>query len=365
LVKAPERTGILGSLARRLPQVKGRGIFNPTTTTFNFTNKCNAKCIQCLEKANEKGFEPFTVKEAADVFRQIVKLKQGNASDYLHLWGGEPFLDLGLLYGIAQEAGGLGYKRIEIATNGYWGKDVPQARQILKNLLKCVIPAELMIQLSIDNFHQVQRILDPVYLANLIFLIKTEFPSIRVTINSLALNDNQSLHDVANAVSAIELQKGISALFDENNFNSFTFYQGSHPRTIPLNFFTLSLSGKCTSRLSPYFGTRPLDPSVITENEYSPKHHIAIGINRQMYVNMHFGSPEILPMGSLGEYSINQLIKRVEADPIAVSLLRHGYSEIYPHLQELFDFDSWIRQFHLGYDVLKGLEVDAPFSQQI
>ena len=65
-------------------------------------------------------------------------------------------------------------------------------------------------------------------------------------------------------------------------------------------------------------------------------------------------------MGRVDEYSVAGLIERVETDPIAVSLMRHGYSEIYSYLRELFDFDSWIRQFYSPHDVLQGLEADEP-----
>ena len=81
-----------------------------------------------------------------------------------------------------------------------------------------------------------------------------------------------------------------------------------------------------------------------------------------MYINLHFGSPDILPMGSVNKYSIKELIQRVEADPIAVSLLEHGYSSIYPNLNKLFNFDSWIKQFYSAYDILQGLESDKPKS---
>ena len=68
-------------------------------------------------------------------------------------------------------------------------------------------------------------------------------------------------------------------------------------------------------------------------------------------------------MGDIGTHSVAELVARVEADPIAVSLLKHGYSEIYPNLKEVFpQFDLLARRFYSVYDILKGLEVDNPFD---
>jgi hypothetical protein len=79
-----------------------------------------------------------------------------------------------------------------------------------------------------------------------------------------------------------------------------------------------------------------------------------------MYVHLLFTSPKVLPMGDIHQFNLGELIERTEADPIAVSLMRHGYSELYPCLSNIFDFNSWIKQFFTAYDILQGLEVDNP-----
>lgn len=336
----------------------GHGLFKPIMTALNFTNRCNARCEMCLEKGNEKQFQPYSLEEAVGILRQISKLSPGTAKSYLHLWGGEPFLDFELLKGIVKEADKLGFKYIEIATNGFWGKDINEARAILTELLKQTGTSRLALQLSCDNFHQSQPILSPQYLANILSLAIIEFPAIRVSFNTLILSNYVSLHDVSKAVSSVDLKQDIKAFFDDQEYYSIFFMQGNQGTKIEISFFPVSLSGRCTSRLKEQFGNNPYKPEQIAGINYSTEHHLSIGIDRQLYISLQFSSPEILPIGSIREYPLKDLIERVEADPIAVSLMTHGYSEIYPHLKELFDFDSWIGQFHSAYDVLQGLEVD-------
>jgi organic radical activating enzyme len=362
-VSAPIRPGILGKLAKRLPRVDGRGLFKPNLTAFNFTNRCNATCEMCLEDGNKKRFQPYTVEEAAGILGQIAELNPWLARRYLHLWGGEPFLERDLLLGIVQEADRLRFGKIQIATNGYWGKDLASVRKILADLRGKVRSADLALQISGDKFHQSQEILSPGFLANIIFLAKTEYPEINISINSLLLNNFQSLHDLAGAISAIQPEK-VWANFDEIESQEFCYSRisgcSASVENIPLNFSLPSLSGRCTPRLSSQFGCGPLQPEKLAKIDYSIENHLSIGIDRQMYINLLFSSPGILPMGNINEFSLRELVERTEADPIAVSLMRHGYSELYPHLSKLFDFDSWIRQFYSAYDILQGLEADEP-----
>lgn len=325
-------------------------------TALNFTNRCNARCAMCLENGNEKPFKPYSLEEAAGVLRQVGELNRDQSRSYLHLWGGEPFLDQDLLFGIVKAASGTGFKFIEIATNGFWGKDMDEARRIFAGILQASQGSIPAIQLSCDNLHQCQPILSPDHLANIIYLAKTEFPEVRIGINSILLNDSRSLHDVARSISRIDPGK-VTAFYDEVEYHTFFFNKGDQSVDVRLTFFPLSLSGRCIPELSSQFGTRHYEPQIIAGIDQSPEHNISIGIDRQMYI---FGSPRILPMGDIREFPLSSLIDRTEADPIAVSLMRHGYSEIYPHLNRLFDFDAWIRQFHSAYDVLQCLEADEP-----
>lgn len=358
-VRPPERTGILGKLAKRLPTIERQDLFKHGAVDINLTNQCNARCAMCLESANERSFPPFTFEEVSGLLRQIVELPQGSPRDYLHLWGGEPFLDQKLLFGIIKEADLLGFKLIEIATNGFWGIDINNARAILSEMSQQIKGAQLAIQLSCDNFHQCQAILNPAYLANIIFLMRSEFSGVRLTLNSVILNNYQSLHDVAAAISTVSSGKA-NAFFDDREYYSFFYGRGVNYSKIEVSFFPLSLSGRCSPMLKDHFGTKPWKPEDIAEIDNSPEQHLSVGINRELYMNLQFTSPGILPMGRVDQHPIRDLVENIGRDPIAVSLMLHGYAEIYRHLKELFDFDSWIRQFYTAYDVLQGLEADVP-----
>ena len=364
-VSEPIRSGILGKLANMLPRVNGRGLFNPIGTSLNFTNKCPANCSICLENANKKSYKSYTIEETVDILRQIDALNLGKAKRSLHLWGGEPFLERELLFGIIQEADKLGFKEIDIATNGYWGKNFAEARKTLSDLCEKVKTAQLALEISCDYIHQSQDILNPASPANIIFLAKKEFPKIQISINSLFLDSFQSLRDMASAISAINPGK-TKAFFDDAEYLGFYYSQTTECQVsdsfkeIPLGILPVSLSGRYDSRLSSHFGCTTIQPQEIASLDRLIKQHISIGIDRQMYLNLFMSSPEILPMGSIHEFTLGELIERAEMDPIAISLMRHGYSELYPHLSKLFDFDTWIKQFYADYDILQGLEVDTP-----
>ena len=280
---APERTGILGKLAKRLPPTNGRGLFQPAITALNFTNACNARCEMCLENANGKKFPPYTVEEGASVLRQV----GGKAKSHLHLWGGEPFLNKELLFGIVEAADNLGFRFIEVATNGFWGRNWDEARGILSAFAGRVKNGKPGLHISCDSSHQSQRILDPRYLANIIYLVKCEFPWIAIHVSSVALNDFGSLHDLAGGLSAIYPEK-VTVDFYENRDRKLICFHGGHIEEIPLHFTPLSLSGRCTPDLAARVGPRPLEPDwIASENSVTP--HLSFGIDRQMYMHLVFG----------------------------------------------------------------------------
>jgi hypothetical protein len=319
----------------------------------------------CSVDANKKSFPPFTIEEARDTLCQISELAPRTAKNNLHLWGGEPFFDRDLLFGIAHEADKLGFKSIQIDTNGFWGKDEAEARAILANLHEYAPSAKFALLISCDNFHQSQEILSPDFLANLIVTAKEEFPNIQIALNSLLLNDFKSVRSLEGSISSHHSGKA-SAAFDDC-YGEFGFYytQISQDRSrdiqvIPLTVSPVSLSGRCTTGLSPQFGGNPLRPENISSKSSPIECHLSIGVDRQMYMHLLFTSPKVLPMGNIHQFDLGDLIERTETDPIAVSLMRHGYSEIHPHLSEIFDFDLWIKQFYNSCDILQGLEADMP-----
>jgi MoaA/NifB/PqqE/SkfB family radical SAM enzyme len=335
-------------------------VFYPKLTTLNFTTRCNARCEMCIESGNKKIFTPYSLEEVADVLAQVAEQFPGRDKRTLHLWGGEPFLDLDMLFGVIREADRLGFSDIQVATNGFWGKNISRAETILKDIHDSLKQAKFSLQISCDNFHNSQPLLSTDYLANIIYLVETRFPGVSVWVNSLQLKDLTSLHDLARSLTA-KAPEERDVVFSAEKGNIYFIHKGSdRVRRLRVDRIPLSLTGWGNKRLAPLFQSGPVRPEQIAGINVSPDQHISIGADRQMYLNLLFGSAGVLPMGSVSEQSVSDLVQKVGMDPIAVSLLKHGYSEMYPHLNRIFDFDRWAGQFYSFYDVLQGLGADAP-----
>ncbi len=366
MIEAPARTGILAKLAKKLPHGSAAGVFQPQRVSFNYTSRCNAKCAICLEAGHQQKFSPYTVEEAGTVLREAARLTQPGIRNDLHLWGGEPFLDLELLCGIAAEANRLGFLRLSVATNGFWGRNLGSAGWQLARFAEAAGSCELSLQLSCDTYHNSQPILSVDDLANIIYLVKTEFPQIGIAINCMGTLTYETQHALAAALTRRFAGQGRRYIFDDDSSGKFFGGRQDGSRftveeQIATDHLQPSFCGRCSDRV-PGLRARKLDPRQIASKDSPLDAYYAVGVDRQLYIHLEFGSPHILPMGNVLERSAEELVARVEMDPIAVSLLRHGYGEIYPQLKAVpgFDFDAWARQFCSFYDILMGLEQEVP-----
>lgn len=356
----PVRTGILKKLADVLPPPSQKASFNPISIAINLTNRCNAACEICLEDANQKQYPPFTLEETIGLLKQAREIFP--TVNQLHLWGGEPFLDLDLLYAITGAAKELGFSLIGIATNGFWGAKIEHAREIIKNLYHKVN----CLELSCDNFHNFQPILDVNNLANIIYLVKTEFPAIEILINCIGLKDFKAQHALAEALTK-KFSPVLSVIFDDKETGAFSSISEEGRgkkiihRFIRTSFFQPSLSGRSTDRFGNIFWADKANSEYLSEYDKPIDQSLSIGIDRQLYINLLFTSNGVLPMGSTRDFSLKELVSNINADPIAVSLINHCYAEMYPYLKKVFpEFDNWIKQFYTYYDALQGLEKDPP-----
>jgi len=372
LITAPVRTGIMGKLAQLLPQPGGENLFRPDFLSINITSSCVASCEHCCESHNSGRYEPMSTAEVSDILRQAADQIPPAQRRIFHIWGGEPFLDTNKLFAAVHEADKYGFSAIRITTNGFWGKDRKGAKDILQWLSGSTTKTEIILEISCDNMHNDQDQLKVEYLANITSLTEESFRGrISYDINSLWLSDRKSLRDLAKAMSRVD-PFGRDIKFGESP-------SGMEAMLLAVNedeelewmrhiVFILPSVKRYEPGMDKYFGMRTLNPEDMKWAMRPINYHQAvIGIDRQFYINLHFCSIGALRMGSIREYSMAQLMGRVDVDPVAVSLMKCGYSEIYPQLKAIsrgthgsFDVDRWLTQFYDYADMLQGLESDEP-----
>jgi len=352
----PERSGILGQLAARLPQPKGERVFVSANPSVNLLNRCNASCAVCYEDSNHKKMPDFTPEEVDAVLKDISR-NCPEDKRMVHYMGGEPFLELDLLYGSIESATRYGFI-VNVATNGFWGNDYENARRIAARIDSIALQW-FSLFLSCDAVHNCQKILDVGNLANIISIFMHEYPErMFVVLASLCFKDQDCLHGLAEALSGNE---DVEFRFLNDSLCVWTGH-GFSP-VMDVHYMRPNLSGRYAPGLSSLLGCKKLSPGDVLRSEpFNPC--FAVGINRQVYINTNFVSGSILPIGdvSLGSRRIFDI---ANADPIAVSLIKHGYSEIYPILRELFDVDTWIRNLYAPSDLLLWLDTDDPFEALI
>jgi hypothetical protein len=94
--------------------------------------------------------------------------------------------DRELLFGMIEEGDGLGFSPIQVTSNGFWGKDLAEARENLRECARLSRRAKFVMELSCDPFHNAQPLLQIEYLANIMFLVITEFPAMGLCLNCIS-----------------------------------------------------------------------------------------------------------------------------------------------------------------------------------
>jgi radical SAM protein with 4Fe4S-binding SPASM domain len=102
----------------------------PYSINFRLTYKCNLRCRHCYNNANSNETIYIDREAASRVINEAYRY--GIRS--LSLTGGEPFLYPKLALDMFQEAISLGYEKVSIRTNGYWGSSIETAEDMYSKL---------------------------------------------------------------------------------------------------------------------------------------------------------------------------------------------------------------------------------------
>lgn len=121
---------------------------------FVLTEKCNSRCIHCQGGSSP---EREGVMEVEDGLTYLEEVTSVTELDSFMIFGGESMLYPQRTIKLFQRARELGIPRIELITNGFWGKDVDRARTLAIQL-KMAGVNEMLI--SVDAFHSPHILLE-------------------------------------------------------------------------------------------------------------------------------------------------------------------------------------------------------------
>lgn len=114
---------------------------------FTLTTRCNSQCIHCQTDASPSKKEVMGVKDAYNYLTDaaaVSKLKS------FMIFGGEPMLYPERAIAIIKKAHQLRIPKIEMITNGVWGKNKEAAEKLATKLNTAGLNA---ISISVDAFH--------------------------------------------------------------------------------------------------------------------------------------------------------------------------------------------------------------------
>lgn len=114
---------------------------------FTLTTRCNSQCIHCQAEASPLKDDVMNVEDALDY---LVEAASVSRLESFMVFGGEPMLYPELVVALLNEARLLGIPRIDMITNGMWGKDKDTAEKWASRLKNAGLTN---VDVSVDAFH--------------------------------------------------------------------------------------------------------------------------------------------------------------------------------------------------------------------
>ena len=114
---------------------------------FTLTEKCNSRCIHCQGEHSPEKEGAMEVKDGITYLEHTTSVTK---LDSFMIFGGESMLYPERAIKLFQKAKELGIPRIELITNGFWGKDNDRAKSLATQLKEAGVNEVLI---SVDAFH--------------------------------------------------------------------------------------------------------------------------------------------------------------------------------------------------------------------
>ena len=114
---------------------------------FTLTTKCNSQCIHCQADASPLRNDVMDVEDAHNYLTEAIAVSDIQS---FMVFGGEPMLYPERAMAIFEMAHQLGIPRIEMITNGVWGRDMENAEKLAEKLKTAGLTK---VNISVDAFH--------------------------------------------------------------------------------------------------------------------------------------------------------------------------------------------------------------------
>jgi len=114
---------------------------------FTLTTRCNSQCIHCQADASPRKKEVMEVKDAHNYLAETLSVL---SLESFMVFGGEPMLYPDRAIAIFQKASEGKIPKIDMLTNGVWGKNVENAEKLAAELKSVGLNR---VGISVDAFH--------------------------------------------------------------------------------------------------------------------------------------------------------------------------------------------------------------------
>ena len=300
---------------------------------FTLTRKCNSQCIHCQADASlRKG-----VMRVKDAYNYLAEATAVSDLESFMIFGGEPMLYPKRTIAIFNKASQFRIPKIEMITNGVWGKNKPTAEKIARKLKAAGVND---LNISVDAFH--------------LQFIPLEYP------RNAALASLKA--DIENITWNVAVIDSINAT---NEYDKKTAQILKTLQPIGLEACTVKIvpAGRAIQNLRQYFQHTsvygPCEGKPLTDNTLTNPESICIEPS---------GSANIcwnLPIGNTKNVPLRQLITEYDwrRDPITRILVEEGPAGLLklPGARDYqFQEDQYINKCHLCTEIRKTLKPYYP-----
>jgi len=296
---------------------------------FTLTTKCNSQCIHCQADASPLRNDVMDIQDAHNYLAEATAVSK---LESFMVFGGEPMLYPERAIAIFTKAHQLGIPRIDMITNGVWGKDRKTAEKLAAKLKKAGLNE---VNVSVDAFH--------------VRHIPFEYP-----LNAVLALLKAGIKNVKWNVAVIE---SINA---ENEYDRKTreLLKELEPIGIAASIIKIMPMGRALQNMREFFIHTPLDGPCegepIIGNPLTNPDSICIEPSGSVNICWH------LTIGNAKEKPLNQIIRGYDwrQDPIIKTLVEEGPTGLL-NLPKARDFklqeSNYTNKCHLCVEIRKTL----------
>jgi hypothetical protein len=298
---------------------------------FTLTTKCNLQCLFCQANAGPWQNEVMDVTDACNYLVEAAKVTD---LESFMVFGGEPMLYPARAIAIFKKAQQFNVPRIDMLTNGVWGRDKERAEKLAKRLKNAGLNN---LGISVDAFH--------------LEYIPLEFPR-----NAAQASLAAGIEKVTWNVAVIE------SLGDANHYDMMTAHvlKELEPLGIEAHIHKVVAAGRALQTIPQYFQkTRldgPCEGETPMENTLTNPQCLTIEPSGSVDVCWH------LSIGNARETPLSRIISEYDwrRNPLIKTVVEEGPVGILERQKQLvgrFDKNEYISKCHLCVEVRKHLHL--------